>query len=377
MIETTDNYAALSTVELRRIVRDKGLAQGAAVASARKVDLIALLEGRGTLPEQALGYNGDGDSLADVLAKALQGRITGSIDEDRVQEMIDKTVRESQSLTPAEVSSLIATELAKFSQPTIVHVEDRRTGEIRNMGAQHECFPTLLMMAQARDKDGHTPPIYLHGPAGTGKTTAARKLAEALGLPFYYNGAIDSEYKLSGFIDAGGVFRSRPFYEAYANGGVYLFDELDSSLPSAVLAFNAALANGHADFPVGSVQRHADCIIVAAGNTCLRGDGSNAGFLRMEMDAAFRDRFIFLAWPIDEKLEEACVPAEYRPWLAKVRRVRNAVAALGVKKIDITPRATFAGMALLAAGMPERAVIDATLRKGLPESQWSQIERSL
>src|SRR5690606_7558053 len=91
--------------------------------------------------------------------------------------------------------------------------------------------------------------VWLAGPAGSGKTTAAEQVAKALKLKFYFNGAIDTEYKLSGFVDAHGRIVSTAFREAYTNGGVYLFDEVDASLPSATLAFNAALANGQCDFP--------------------------------------------------------------------------------------------------------------------------------
>jgi DNA-directed RNA polymerase subunit RPC12/RpoP len=50
--------------------------------------------------------------------------------------------------------------------------------------------------------------------------------------------------------------------------------------------------------------------------------------------------------------------------------VRENVAKHGIKKADITPRATFSGVALLSAGVPLKQVISATLRKGLPEAQW-------
>jgi DNA polymerase III delta prime subunit len=373
----------MSTIDLRRLVRERGLAKGAAVAVARKEDLIALLEGKQVAIaepklEQAqaavasVDAGAGSDALADVIARAIAGKLTVGVDETRVRALIEETVQGLDIVTGETLAAAIAEELLKVIKPVVVDIR-KPDGEVKRLeGMHHRRFPTLLKFAQARNKDGHVTPIYLCGPAGTGKTTAAHKLAEALGLEYYFNGAIDSEYKLSGFVDAQGVFRSRPFFEAYTKGGVYLFDELDSSLPGAVLAFNAALANGHADFPTGRHIRHANCIILAAGNTSLRGDGHHEGFQRFEMDAAFRDRFVFLDWPLDEELEAACVPPEYREWLATVRQVRANVVKHGIKKAAVTPRATFAGMALLGAGIGLPDVIDSTLRKGLPDDLWAK-----
>jgi len=78
--------------------------------------------------------------------------------------------------------------------------------------------------------------IALVGPAGVGKTTMAMQIADAMGLNFYFNGAINSEYKLSGFMDAQGRIVSTPFRKAFTEGGLYLFDEIDASMPSALLA---------------------------------------------------------------------------------------------------------------------------------------------
>jgi len=73
---------------------------------------------------------------------------------------------------------------------------------------------------------------------------------------------------------------------------LFLFDEIDASLPNAVLAFNAALANGYADFPDGMVKRHPRFACIAAANTFGMGadriyvgrnqlDGADAGPFRL------------------------------------------------------------------------------------------------
>ncbi len=51
------DYTSMNTIDLRGLVRTRGLAKGAAVASARKEDLIALLTGEKTaldIPEPAV-----------------------------------------------------------------------------------------------------------------------------------------------------------------------------------------------------------------------------------------------------------------------------------------------------------------------------------
>lgn len=167
-------------------------------------------------------------------------------------------------------------------------------------GVSHKKFSPLVMLMTSLGEEDRN--IWLAGPAGSGKTTAARKLAEAMGLPFEFNGAIDTEYKLSGFVDANGRVISTAFRRIWEFGGVYLFDECDASMAGALLAFNAALANGHAAFPDGTIKRHQNCYIIAAANTW--GFGGDANYVgRAKLDAAFLDRFVTLSWDYDQDLE--------------------------------------------------------------------------
>jgi len=232
----------------------------------------------------------------------------------------------------------------------------------KNVGKTHKQFPRLLKMVAAGCN------VWLAGPAGSGKTTAAEQVAEALGLDFYFNGAIDTEYKLSGFVDANGHIVSTAFRKAYTEGGVYLFDEVDASLPSATLAFNAALANGHCDFP-GSAKatpKHKNFRCIAAGNTW--GFGATMEYVgRNRLDAAFLDRFVQLDWSYDEDLERAL--ATDAAWCTEVQRMRKQAVIRGLKVV-ISPRATINGCKLLAAGMSVAEVKDAViLAKLRPEDR--------
>ena len=199
----------------------------------------------------------------------------------------------------------IGAEAESFARTFVVPVTDAQEKWAKiaaRAGAQHRAFKALVMLSMALGEDDRN--IWLAGPAGSGKTTAARKLADCLNMSdrFEFNGAIDTEYKLSGFVDAKGRVVSTAFRRIWENGGVYLFDECDASMAGALLAFNAALANGFAAFPDGTIKRHKDCYIVAAANTW--GFGGDAEYIgRAKLDAAFLDRFVTLTWQYDEDLE--------------------------------------------------------------------------
>lgn len=245
-----------------------------------------------------------------------------------------------------------------------------KNSEVVIDGLQHFAFERLLRSCSAVGADGHRLNVWLYGPPGTGKTTGARNVAKALGTPFYCTGALLTKYDITGFVDAGGRLVRTPFRDAWENGGVYLFDEIDGSAPAAVVAFNAALANGIMAFPDGMVERHADCVVIAAANTT--GLGATAEFTgRTKLDMATLDRFVFLEWAIDEKIESAL--SSSKEWARIVQKVRANVAAKGVKGVSITPRATLYGCSLLAAGLSMDDVKAMVLRKSMSADQWSMV----
>lgn len=256
------------------------------------------------------------------------------------------------------------------NRPTIVTLERRELPSIE-LGVQHKHFSDLLAMCNARTREGYHLNVWIYGPAGTGKTTAAKYVATAL-TPgrFFALPALETGFQVLGYNDANGNYVSTLFRECWQNGGTIILDEVDSYSPSAALALNGALANGIASFPDGMVPRHKDCIIIAGANTTGLG-GTMEYVGRMKQDAAFLDRWAPLDWPLDEGLENSlCVNTN---WLAIVRYCRAQVIVKQIKGAMITPRATIYGEALLAAGVSLDRVIASTLKKGMSDAQWTMI----
>lgn len=171
-------------------------------------------------------------------------------------------------------------------------VERKRTKELL-----HKEFEKVLSIVNNKF------PVYLSGPAGTGKTTIASKVAETLELEFYMNIKLTDVFELIGFIDAKGNYVETEFYKAFTQGGLYFIDEIDSSDPSVLVAINAAIANRKMVFPNGTVDAHENFCIIVAGNT--NGSGANENYnTRNLIDAATLDRFIILNIDYDERIEK-------------------------------------------------------------------------
>ena len=267
----------------------------------------------------------------------------------------------------ALVRQIARDEATKAIKPTVIHITRAEQSEPQDLGVQHRQFPALLTVLRTGF------PVWLPGPAGSGKTTAAKNAAKALDIAFHHTGAVDNVYQLLGFRDAAGHYHRTSFREAYEHGGVFLWDEVDASNPTALVAFNAAIENGECVFPDAVIPKHPDCYFVAAANTY--GTGATHEYVgRTKIDAATVDRFVMLDWQYDEILERAI--AGDNEWTHYVQKVRAAVKAAGIKHI-VSPRASIRGNALLAAGMDRDSVIMATVRKGLSEDQWNNVRNKV
>jgi cobaltochelatase CobS len=224
-------------------------------------------------------------------------------------------------------------------------------------GVQHFRFGSLLQILSCGLH------AYLVGPAGSGKTTAAEKCADMLKLDFYCQsvGAQTTQAQLLGYMDATGKYVGTVFRSAFEKGGVFLLDEVDAGNANVLTILNAALANGTCSFPDGMVKRHKDFRCVAAANTF--GTGADRQYVgRNQLDAASIDRFAFLEWPYDESLERHLTGND--AWVTRVQAVRKAVARLKIRHV-VSPRASFSGAKMLAAGVAQSEVEDSVLWKGM------------
>src|SRR5580704_2704659 len=170
----------------------------------------------------------------------------------------------------------------------------------------------LCQRMTARDYRGYRLNHALVGPSGCGKSTIAALAAERFGARFGFDsfGQETAKYELMGrrepAADGNGfVYLTSTFVDFYENGGVYLADEFDAADANTVLAFNAALANGHmfCSERIGNerVVRHADFHFIAAVNTW--GTGSRVYVGRNELDTATLDRLNFMTVDYDIEYE--------------------------------------------------------------------------
>lgn len=246
-------------------------------------------------------------------------------------------------------------------------IKQEAKADIRVKG-QHKQFGTLLRIISCRLN------AILIGAAGSGKTTAAEKVAETLSIPYYSMsvGSQTTKHEFFGYRDANGNYHRTLFREAFENGGIFLIDEMDAGNANVLVSINQALANEVCAFPDNMVHKHPDFVVIASANTW--GSGASREYVgRNQLDAATKDRFIPILWEYDQDLEDAITPN--KEWLAEVRRVRRAVDKFKIRQI-ISPRASIYGSKLLAAGMEWDEVRKMVLLKDMSESEVIKINES-
>lgn len=206
-------------------------------------------------------------------------------------------------------------------------------------------------------------PIYLAGPAGSGKNFTVEQIAKELGWDFYFSNSVQQEFKLTGFIDAAGDFHDTEFYKACTseNESVFFLDEMDASISEVLVLLNAAIANGYFEFPTGRVDLK-NVHFVAAGNTV--GSGSDEMYTgRMVIDQATLDRFAIIEFGYDTNIEMAM--AENDDDLVDfIHSLRKSSESQGIRA-TFSYRCITMAKKLENAGMPLVEVIKIAVVKGL------------
>ena len=237
-------------------------------------------------------------------------------------------------VTPAAIAALqeevaaLKEEVAALKDEKPSRTIEVKVGEKTNRvdGVLNPVFDDVVTLIAANKN------VYLYGPAGSGKNVLCGQVSEALGLKFYYQNTLLTKFDLSGFKNAVGDFEKTEFFEAFTNGGLFMLDEVDNSSAEALVALNAALANGYYSFPgIGRVDCHPDFRCIAAGNTI--GTGADAAYCgRYKMDASSRDRFQFIEVDYCPEIEESICKG-HDDVLQFVRDLRKAVSKVGAEMI--------------------------------------------
>jgi hypothetical protein len=122
------------------------------------------------------------------------------------------------------------------------------------------------------------------------------------------------------------------------------------------------------------VERHADFVLVATGNTAGRGADPSYPE-RLAFDASTLARFVSLSWPYDETLERALALAEWPqagPWVDWIIQVR-AFASKTMPRLIVAPTASTRGAAMLRDGFGAEETAESLLWRGLDDASKGKV----
>lgn len=196
--------------------------------------------------------------------------------------------------------------------------------QVKSDVVHHERYEEIKMCIECNI------PVYLAGPAGSGKNYTVEQIANELGWNFYFSNSVQQEYKLTGFIDAGGNFHETEFYKACTddNECIFFLDEMDASIPEVLVLLNAAIANGYFEFPNGKINLN-HVHFVAAGNTV--GSGADDMYTgRMVLDQATLDRFAIIEFDYSMNIEMAITKNNVE-LVNFIRQLRKEAGSKGIR----------------------------------------------
>lgn len=201
---------------------------------------------------------------------------------------------ENGSLPKATTKKVVKVEKPKTEKPKEPKAEETKQ-------VKHEKYDIIKCCLK------NSIPVFLAGPAGSGKNYTVEQIAKELEWNFYFSNSVQQEYKLTGFIDAGGKYHDTEFYKACKEASegkdvVFFLDEMDASIPEILVLLNASIANGYFEFPCGRLNFGEKVHFVSAGNTV--GSGADELYTgRMVLDQATLDRFAIIEFDYSKNIE--------------------------------------------------------------------------
>lgn len=323
--------------------------------------------------------------ITEPIEKQLQEVIEAVKDNQKAnmfeQAIIDGIIAKGKEIATKDLEDYVKQFVDKTygKLPSIIEVvQDTKRKQIE--GLFHKNFEQIIQIV------GQKIPLMLIGPAGSGKNHTLEQVAKALDLPFYFSNSITQEYKLTGFIDAGGKYHETEFYKAFTTGGLFFFDEIDASCAESLIIINAALANGYFDFPNGRVNAHENFRVVAAANTF--GNGADMIYVgRNQLDGATLDRFATMEFDYDEDIERTlCADEELYRFIISVR---EAIKKRRLRFV-VSMRATINASKMLQAGIDKKTIVKSVITKSMTkddintiinemtcQNEWTSVMRSL
>lgn len=254
---------------------------------------------------------------------------------------IKSEIIENNITMPVEVTEVV--------EPTVYKIVE---GEVHH--EEYETIRTCLVC---------NIPVYLAGPAGSGKNHTVEQIAKELGWNFYFSNSVQQEFKLTGFIDAGGHYNETEFYKACTdeNDCIFFLDEMDASIPEVLTLLNAAIANKYFVFPTGMVKLN-HVHFVAAGNTV--GSGADEMYTgRMVIDQATLDRFVTIEFDYSRNIELAISKGNVT-LVDFIRALRKEANEKGIR-CTFSYRCITQVTKLENAGMPLDKIMKIAVMKGL------------
>lgn len=238
----------------------------------------------------------------------LEGRIGARLDsaEAAIKDLAGKVTPDTRAIVEAikgEVKAMIdgASRNVTITIPTMP--------EVRFKGRVHPVVPTLLKYIAAGERF-----FFLSGPAATGKSTAARQVAEALQRPFGALAVTETMMRedilgalVHNLMKGEAHYQPTPFVEAWLAGGVCLLDECDRGNANTLTAINCieqdTLYIPRPEAEGGPIAGSGGkAIVIATANTF--GTGGNRLYVGAnQLDGAFSDRFRTIRVGYDQDTE--------------------------------------------------------------------------